>query len=137
MSTISSGCVYTGQMRRKYADGIFFLRKSTIIMYQPNALQGLDILLRPGQLLRLAKARHYRIHCHAGHAWITAPGEFSDIYLSPGEDWLVSNNGRILIEALAQSVVSLEKNSHRNSAEHRSILGNTLGIPPGNLPNPR
>ena len=76
---------------------------------------GLDVLLRAGGPLRLARARGCRILCTAGCAWITAPGVAADIYLKAGEAWDVGCDGLVLIEAADCATVRMQAWAYRMS----------------------
>jgi hypothetical protein len=60
-----------------------------------------------GYPLRLARARGRRVTCERGCVWITAPGQLDDVFLYPGQTWIVPANGLVLVEAEANAVVTL------------------------------
>jgi hypothetical protein len=63
--------------------------------------------LVPGLPLRLTHARGRQVTCERGCVWITAPGEPDDIFLHPGQTWMIPANGLVLVEAEASAVVTL------------------------------
>ena len=68
-----------------------------------------EVCLLDNQPVRLNDARGLRITCTAGTIWITLTGISEDIYLHPGESWLISNDALSLVESLGGGKVRFEQ----------------------------
>lgn len=65
------------------------------------------LALEMGQLFALDDACGTRIEAREGTVWITEEGEARDIVVGPGEEFLVTRDGRTLVQAMAASRVAL------------------------------
>jgi hypothetical protein len=61
------------------------------------------------QLLRLRGAGGCRIVCSSGLLLVTATGEARDVELSALDDYVIPNNGLVLMEAVRASIVRVER----------------------------
>lgn len=82
--------------------------------------------LHEGYPLRLVGAKGRRVQCIAGVLWITATNERADIFLKPGDNYVIPNGGLALAEAigLCRMQVDLPRSFHY--AGRRSRLGGGL-----------
>ena len=67
------------------------------------------IPLPPRDVRSLPARRAYplKIHCHAGHLWITRAGDRDDHLLRAGESCVFKGAGRVVIEALENAAVTV------------------------------
>lgn len=71
------------------------------------SLSAIALALPASATLRLAGACGLRIEAREGRIWLTEEGYLDDIFLSPGEHYLVRSARRVVIEAEGDSVVAL------------------------------
>ena len=74
-----------------------------------NIHAGAAVTLPALQLLRLRGAGGCRIVCTSGLLLVTATGEARDVELSALDDYVIPNNGLVLMEAVRVSTVRLER----------------------------
>lgn len=58
--------------------------------------------------VRLIGAQGLKVQCLSGTAWITAVGAAHDVFLRPGQVWMVPNNGLVLAEAVGDAKIRVE-----------------------------
>jgi hypothetical protein len=81
------------------------------------------------QLLRLRGVGGCRIVCSSGLLLVTATGEARDVELSALDDYVIPNNGLVLMEAVRASIVRVERPARgawRNAINRpfwRSVFG--------------
>lgn len=102
---------------------------------QSDLPQG-EIHLFSNRPLRLNKARGLRIACVSGTIWITIAGQQEDIFLRPGEQHTLRNNGLALVEAIGSGSIRLHQAPqemggaleyrYRFAALERLLLGNRI-----------
>jgi hypothetical protein len=68
----------------------------------------LDFALVEDYPLRFSKAKGRRIECLTGTVWITAYDELPDYMLKPGEVFVIPNNGKCVVEAIAYCQVRID-----------------------------
>ncbi len=66
-----------------------------------------ELRLPPNRPIGLRGGRGARIVCTHGTIWITAEGKREDIFLLPGEDYIVPNAGLVLIEGMVESGIRI------------------------------
>jgi len=66
--------------------------------------------------LRLSDGKGRRVECIAGVLWITAYDSSSDIFLRPGESFIVPNGGLVLVEGIGRSRMHMVVVHTRQSA---------------------
>ena len=66
------------------------------------------LTLRPGQLLVLDDAEGTRIYACRGTVWVTEEGDLDDHIVSTGESFIVSHEGRTLVQAMQHARISLQ-----------------------------
>jgi hypothetical protein len=81
----------------------------------------LDFALAENHPLRFSKARGRRVECLSGIVWITAYNETQDTMLSPGQAFVIPNNGLTLIEAIGHCSVRVDLPSLLGHALHRLL----------------
>lgn len=59
-----------------------------------------EFVLPQDRPLRIDGARDRVVQCVAGRVWITAHGLSEDVFLAPGECWLVAGNDGVLAEGV-------------------------------------
>ncbi len=73
----------------------------------------LDLLLHKGETVALRNIqRGMEIECKQGSLWITRSGENTDYTLEPGEHYVPKQGGKVVIEAIDESTISLENQEH-------------------------
>jgi hypothetical protein len=78
------------------------------------ALAGDVIRLREGGLWSAARIRTpLRIRCEAGTVWVTQAGRSGDAVLHAGESFATSGTGKVVIQALADAVLSTRHDTER------------------------
>ena len=65
------------------------------------------LCLKPKQLLRVRDGSGHTVHCQSGALWLTQYGDSRDVYLGPGESFLLDRNGLTLVQALEQTTASI------------------------------
>jgi len=65
------------------------------------------LCLKPNQVLKVHGGIGHAIVCHSGSLWVTQHRDQRDIVLGAGEAFALDRNGLALVQALAQSAVSL------------------------------
>ena len=70
--------------------------------------------------VRLTGAQGHTVKCLSGTAWITAVGAAHDVFLRPGQVWIVPNDGLVLAEAMAcgTPVAALDRGAVREVVEN-------------------
>ncbi len=63
--------------------------------------------LAEGEFLRLDDARGLRIQPAGGPLWITEEGEPRDFVVAAGETFVISRDGRTLVQAMGPALVDL------------------------------
>lgn len=58
------------------------------------------LFLGNGEVLTLDDAKGVRIGARTGTVWVTQEGRFEDDIMGPGEEIVVANRGRTLVQAL-------------------------------------
>lgn len=58
--------------------------------------------------VRLVAAAGRRVHCIEGIAWITAYDQPFDVFLRPGQTYIVPNDGLVLAEAIGRCRVRVD-----------------------------
>jgi hypothetical protein len=58
--------------------------------------------------VRLIAAAGRRVHCIEGIAWITAYNQPYDVFLKPGQTYVVPNGGLVLAEAIGRCRVRVD-----------------------------
>lgn len=89
-----------------------------------------EVCLQDNQPVRLNGARGLRVTCTAGTIWITQTGVAEDIFLHPGQSYLVSNDALVLVESIGGGKVRFEQ---AETFALLKFLGNTIQ----NLSQPR
>lgn len=79
------------------------------------------LCLKPKQLLKVRGGIGHTIVCHDGSLWVTQHRDPRDIVLGAGEAFALDRDGLALVQALAQSAVSLVPAS-LGSAPRRRLL---------------
>lgn len=64
--------------------------------------------LHEGYPLRLVGARGRRVQCVAGIVWITACNQPADIFLKPGQTFVIPNGGLVLAEAVGHGRMQVD-----------------------------
>ncbi len=67
------------------------------------------LALEAGQIFSLDDACGTSIHSRLGTVWITEEGELRDFVVGPGEAFLVTRQGRTLVQAMALAHVALRR----------------------------
>jgi hypothetical protein len=68
-----------------------------------------EVCLQDNQPVRLNGARGLRIICTAGTVWITQTGVAEDLFLRPGQSFLVGNDALALVESIGGGKVRFEQ----------------------------
>ncbi|WP_372524617.1 DUF2917 domain-containing protein [Piscinibacter sp.] len=77
-----------------------------------------------GQMLRLRRARHTRLTCVRGEAWVTLDGDLRDIVLSPGDTFVVDSDAAVVVYPLrAAQAVELAVDTTTRRGARRGLLG--------------
>ena len=64
--------------------------------------------LLPQALLSMAGRRSgYTLYCHSGSLWLTQQGDPTDHILSAGDRFVTHGKGRLVLEALGETLVSV------------------------------
>lgn len=84
--------------------------------------QGMAVALRAGQFLRIRKGRGCRVVCLSGVVLATASGVAQDFDLHAHGEFLLPNDGLVLIEAVADADLLLHEPSRAGIA-WRAALG--------------
>ena len=71
-------------------------------------LQRPTLSLDTGQVLSLDDARGRTICARSGTVWITEEGRPHDHIVEGGDCWTVAHTGRIVVQALAPSLVAIQ-----------------------------
>jgi hypothetical protein len=67
-----------------------------------------QLRLSPRTVMSLAgRRRGLTFRCHAGNLWLTRTGDPADHLLAPGDTRQVKGLGRIVLQSLTESVVSI------------------------------
>lgn len=66
-----------------------------------------DYELDENHPLGLRRVAGRRIECLAGVAWITAYNQPEDVFLQPGEEFIIPNRGLLLLEAIGRCRVRI------------------------------
>ncbi len=70
-----------------------------------------DFKLRPHELIELDHLRPGAgIECKQGILWLTCDGDLQDHVLEPGQRFIPTKDGRIVIEAMRESSFTMSKN---------------------------
>jgi hypothetical protein len=91
------------------------------------------------QLLRLRGAAGSRIVCASGLLLVTAADDPRDVELAALDGYLIPNNGLVLMEAVRDSTVRLERPARRGwrqpvmtgGFDLKSVVGSQAGPAPG------
>jgi len=67
------------------------------------------VILEPGQVLTLDDAEGVRICPRGAKVWITEEGDCSDFVVNPGENFVVSHDGRTVVQAIDTTWVELKE----------------------------
>lgn len=88
-----------------------------------------ELRLLSNQPLRLRNARGLVIACKAGIVWITVGGQIDDIFLKPGERYVIASKNLTLVEAIGVAEINIQPATQRRHLK--------LGIPamPHRLPS--
>ena len=65
------------------------------------------LCLKPKQLLKVRGGIGHAIVCHSGSLWVTQQHDQRDIVLGAGESFALDRKGLVLVQALAQSAISI------------------------------
>ena len=65
------------------------------------------LCLKPKQLLKVRDGGGHTVVCQSGALWLTQHGDPRDVYLGPGESFLLDRNGLTLVQALERTTVSI------------------------------
>lgn len=65
--------------------------------------------LRRRELLVLAHPRGARVCCHTGRLWLTVDRSPADIVLEPGESFACDADRRVIVQALRDATVGIER----------------------------
>lgn len=65
------------------------------------------IKLQRGECIQLRGRSGRRVTAHSGVLWLTEEGNARDILLRPGEAYLLTRDGRTVVEAFAEAALSL------------------------------
>ena len=90
-----------------------------LTMFPPAQTAG--IVLPENGFLRLRGLSGARIICLGGNVLITASGHYQDIDLGAGDNFVVPNNGLVLIEAIGKATISVEAQSRGRSPWQRAL----------------
>jgi hypothetical protein len=77
--------------------------------------------------LRLVEAAGRRIQCVSGVAWITAHGHSADIFLRPGELFVVPNGGLVLAEAIGECRIRVDLPRSFDYSPYRHYVPEAIG----------
>lgn len=67
------------------------------------------ICLESGQIVSLDNAAGVHIRPTKSQVWVTEEGDCTDFVVSPGEDFVVSNPGRTIVQAIDATWVDLDE----------------------------
>jgi hypothetical protein len=70
-------------------------------------IQAPSLALEMGQVMTLDDACGTRITTRIGTVWVTEEGDSRDHVVGPGEAFVLTRNGRTLVQALKSSWISL------------------------------
>ena len=73
-----------------------------------------ELQLAAEELLSLADIRGARLRCVEGSVWLTLDHDLRDIFLNPGDSFVVDRDGATLLHALSPTRLSIE--SRRDAA---------------------
>ncbi|QDZ29857.1 DUF2917 domain-containing protein [Noviherbaspirillum sp. UKPF54] len=94
---------------------------------QPKILaatqSGVECELHEGYPLRLVGARGRRVQCLAGIVWITACNQPADIFLKPGQSFVIPNGGLALAEAIGHGRMRVDLPRSLHYAAYRMPAG--------------
>ena len=79
------------------------------------------------QMAQLDEARHTRVDCVAGVAWITVDGDQRDIVLTRGDSFTVDSNARVIVSAI-HGPVAVDLHAPAGRATARSAHGLWSGV---------
>ena len=65
------------------------------------------LCLKPKQLLKVHAGAGHAIVCHTGSLWVTQQRDWRDVVLEAGQSFTLDRDGLTLVQALAQSTVSV------------------------------
>jgi hypothetical protein len=68
----------------------------------------IEVHLAADELLPLAEIRGTRLRCIEGNLWLTLDRDRRDIFLAPGESFVVDGDGVALLQALAPTRLAVE-----------------------------
>lgn len=72
-------------------------------------LSSSKVILEPGQVLTLDDAEGVHIRPRGAKVWVTEEGDCSDFVVNPGEDFVVSHDGRTVVQAIDTTWVELQE----------------------------
>ena len=64
--------------------------------------------LNKGELFRMAKSSGATLTAHEGKVWITQQDDPRDVFLAAGQSFTFNRTGLALVEAVRDSIVSLD-----------------------------
>jgi len=81
----------------------------------------IDLRLAGDELLPMKNIRGRRLRCLEGSVWITLDHDLRDIFLQPGECFIVDRDGVTLVHALAPARLCLDDGVAPPAAGWRSL----------------
>ena len=67
------------------------------------------VVLNPGQVLTIDDAKGVHIRPVGAKVWVTEEGDCSDFVVNPGEEFVVSHDGRTVVQAIDTTWVELKE----------------------------
>ena len=67
------------------------------------------VVLNPGQVLTIDDGRGVHIRPIGAKVWVTEEGDCSDFVVNPGENFVVSHDGRTVVQAIDTTWVELKE----------------------------
>lgn len=77
----------------------------------PTAFQ-----LNATQILNVREAKGTRVVCNKGILWLTQEGDSRDIFLRQGDEWVIGQDGLVLIQALERAAIQVLSGNARSVA---------------------
>ena len=76
-----------------------------------------ELCLAHNTPVRLRRAKGVRVTCTQGLLWLTVEGEAGDIFLAPGDSYLIRGRGLGLLEAVGTGRARLQRAQRRLSGQ--------------------
>ena len=78
-----------------------------------------SLQLHRSHLLRLRGSHGRVIKCKSGRAWITLQDDCRDVFVGPGEAFVIEGQGLVLVEAIEPTVLTIQRGASTTSAVAR------------------